>query len=268
MGVVHVSASRRRTGSLLIAVVLTFLAAVAGSSAGAAPAMPTAHRSAGLPTVGPLFANGLGRPHTCTASVVHSARHDLLLTAAHCVPAAGGSLLFVPGYLAGKAPYGVWSVTKAWIDPTWITSADPGHDFALLAVAAHQVAGQQVDIEQAVGANLLQFAPAAGTQLSVIGYAAGSGDRPVTCDNVVRWTSSYPTFDCHGYPEGTSGSPWLVREGDGTTYSVVGVIGGLDLGGLQEYTSYSSPFGMGVYITVTRADLNLPPDVSLRTGGV
>src|SRR5579859_8029263 len=92
--------SRRRAGALLCAVVLTFLAAVAGSSAGAAPTMPTAQPSAGLPTVGPLFANGLGRPHTCTAKVVHSARHDLLLTAAHCVPSSGGSLLFVPGYLA------------------------------------------------------------------------------------------------------------------------------------------------------------------------
>ena len=262
------SRSHRRARSLLIGALLALVVLIAGSAAGASPSLPTARTTNGLPTVGPLFANGLGHSHNCTASVVHSARRDLLLTAAHCVSPSGGSLLFAPGYLAGKAPYGVWTVTKAWIDPTWAAGADPGHDFALLSVADQQIGGQLRDIEQVVGANLLQFAPAAGTELSVVGYAAGIDDRPLSCDNAVRWTQTYPTFDCHGYPDGTSGSPWLVREGDGTKYAVVGVIGGLELGGLQEYTSYSSAFGMGVYITLTRADLNLPADVTFRTGGV
>jgi len=59
-----------------------------------------------VPAVGPLFFPSvagllptLGAPHSCTGSVVHSARGDLVITAAHCVYGIGATIEFVPDFL-------------------------------------------------------------------------------------------------------------------------------------------------------------------------
>src|SRR5579859_7830432 len=91
---------------------------IAKTAAPAPPVLAAGRPFAGTPAVGALFATtrggGLGR-HFCTASVVHSPRGDVLITAAHCVPpraARGGQIAFVPGYSGGRAPYEIWTVVK------------------------------------------------------------------------------------------------------------------------------------------------------------
>ncbi len=78
-------------------------------------------RGTGIPAVGALFTTtgtGLGK-HFCTASVVDSPHRDLALTAAHCVTGmAPARVAFVPGYRDGKAPYGIWAVTRVIMDRT------------------------------------------------------------------------------------------------------------------------------------------------------
>ena len=72
-------------------------------------------------------------------------------------------------------------------------------------------------------------------------------------------TDEFPTFDCHGYVEGTSGSPWVLRTARGP--QIVGVIGGRHQGGCMDSTSYSAPLSKSVS-TYRRASAGATADVA------
>jgi hypothetical protein len=94
----------------------------------------------------------------------------------------------------------------------------------------------------------------------VVAYNAGRDDEPVTCVAKVFRIKSFPTFDCHGFIGGSSGSPWLTIDPDGHA-TIHGVIGGLKQGGCHEYRSHSSAFNDAVRILVHRAETGAKPDV-------
>jgi hypothetical protein len=216
-----------------------------GGAAGSASA-------ASIPTVGPLFVPsllGLGPllrlPHYCTASVVHSPGRDLALTAAHCVYGTGFAIEFAPGFHDNTSPYGIWAVRRVYLDAAWRHGHDPQHDVAVLQLTRRGGLG----IEDRTGpAPRLGGAPGAGSVVTVDGYVAGSGGRPLTCRAPVYYTAGYPSFDCAGYAAGVSGGPWL--QGG----RVVGVIGGLHQGGCTPATSYSARFGPDVAALLARAE--------------
>jgi hypothetical protein len=251
------------------ALVVTAVLGLAGPAAAdpAPPAgTPTATAFDGIPTVGPLFRNGLGANHGCTASVVASPGHDLLITAAHCVSGTAAGYQFAPGYDRGTTPYGVWTVQAAYVDPGWIRSQDPQADFAILRVAGQTRGGHRVGVQDVTGANVLGFAPPAGTPIRDVAYNAGLDDQPIQCATTAYRTSGYSSFNCHGYVGGSSGSPWLVRlPGTAVTF-VTGVIGGLHQGGCYEFTSYSSSFGLREQAVLARAALHAPADTVPQAG--
>ena len=80
---------------------------------------PTALTVGSDPTTGPLYL-ARSTAHICTASVLSSPTQDLIITAAHCVFGNGTGLAFVPGSVGGSAPYGRWTVTAAYVDPSWV----------------------------------------------------------------------------------------------------------------------------------------------------
>ncbi|MCW2568902.1 MAG: hypothetical protein JWN54_2999 [Mycobacterium sp.] len=216
----------------------------------------------GLPTVGPLYAGPVAAgDHTCTASVVHSPRRNLLLTAAHCVVGPGIGQAFVPMAHRGRAPYGTWLVIAAYADPRWVSGRDPRADYAFLTVAPQLADGVLAELEDVVGANRLAVRAGRRPRATVVAYPIGA-DRPIVCANRTYRHRGYPAFDCDGYTAGTSGGPWLRgldrRSGTGRVF---GVVGGLHQGGCFPYTSYSSPFGIGTATAYRRAALGLPPDV-------
>jgi V8-like Glu-specific endopeptidase len=199
----------------------------------------------GAPAVGALFTmsgNGLGS-HFCTASVIDSPNGDLVITAAHCVSGLSSTVAFVPGY-NGEAPYGVWIVTRVYVDASWSSSSDPDDDVAFLRVSQP---GSSVPIEQVTGADQLETGTPARQFVEVIGYP-NSSNQAISCQN---WTREpmpdQLEFDCGGYTDGTSGGPFLVGvdslTGEGT---VIGVIGGYEQGGLTPQVSYSAMFGANV----------------------
>ncbi|HEU5268077.1 MAG TPA: trypsin-like peptidase domain-containing protein [Jatrophihabitans sp.] len=252
------------------AIVLTALVAIGLACASPAladppapPGTPTATSFAGTPTVGPLFRDGLSADHECTASVVASPSRDLILTAAHCVFGTAAGWLFVPGYDRGATPYGVWTVTGAYVDARWRVNQDPHYDYALLRVAP---AGA-VHLQDVTGAHLLGVAARSGETITDIAYNAGRDDDPIRCTTTAYRTDGYPSFNCHGYVGGSSGSPWLTVLFGGRLTIVRGVIGGLHQGGCFEYTSYSSPFTWRVYGLLARASRHAPPDVVPEPGG-
>ncbi|GAA2825879.1 trypsin-like peptidase domain-containing protein [Kitasatospora sp. CM 4170] len=228
--------ARTAQAAVLAALLLAAGAACGGGdeqppSAAVAPPSPAGDR------VGTLSIRDAQGPRACTASVVHSPRRNLLVTAAHCVQSRRIGLLdglvFTPGYRNGYSPYGSWPVQSITVDPRWAAEDDPEYDVAFVTVRA--IGGREV--EDAVGGNPLATGQGVGLAVSVTGYPNES-DEPITCS--ARTSSQSPTqerFDCGGYTNGTSGSPWVTPAG-----AVVGVIGGYQEGGETDGTSYSVAF--------------------------
>jgi V8-like Glu-specific endopeptidase len=194
--------------------------------------------------VGALFTTSAGQSgqHFCTASVVDSPAGDLVITAAHCVTGTPGTIEFVPGYNRGNQPYGVWTVTKVYVDQAWESSSSNDDDFAFLRVSQP---GSSVPVENVTGAERL----AAGTPVSrqlvqVIGYPNAT-NQPITCQNRLRQAmAGQLEFDCDGYTNGTSGGPFLSEVDQATGQGlVVGVIGGYQQGGNTPQVSYSAVLG-------------------------
>jgi V8-like Glu-specific endopeptidase len=210
-------------------------------------AMATSARFDGTPAVGALFSTTGGQlgTHFCTASVVDSPGGDLLITAAHCVrgysQTAPKGLAFVPGYDQGSDPYGVWRVNRIFVDRAWAATADPDDDVAFLTVA--QPAGHP-GLQSVTGAETLAIGRPADGVLLVMGYP-GASDQPITCQNRVGWFSaSQMQFDCEGFTDGTSGSPFLADVNLATgTGTVIGVIGGYQQGGDTPDVSYAAALG-------------------------
>ncbi|HJQ42126.1 MAG TPA: trypsin-like peptidase domain-containing protein, partial [Jatrophihabitantaceae bacterium] len=194
-----------RITRLLIGIVVTIALVGAAPQAGGADA-PGAVETDPTATVGALYVPSVlglgpivGLPHECTASVVHSTTHDLLLTAAHCVAGTGVGYEFAPAYALGALPYGTWTVTRVYVNRAWAAHRDPQHDYAFLRVARRSWHGATRAIEDVVGGNALGSAPPPGTSVTVIGYVAGSNDRPLSCTTPTSLEDGFPAFDCDGF---------------------------------------------------------------------
>ncbi|MCU1647937.1 MAG: serine protease [Nocardia sp.] len=233
----------RRIAALVCGVLLGFVAPQW------AWAEPAAYEVEMVPAAGALFypsVSGvvprLGGPHFCSAGVVASPSHDLLVTAAHCVLGPGALIEFAPQLHDAELPEGVWTVTDMYIDPAWQMSFDPRHDVAFLRVAPR--AGKKIED---VVAGLPLAAPRVGEPVTVSGYPMGSGGRPLTCTAPLEAVEDGSAIHCSGFGEGTSGGPW-VQNGQ-----VVGVIGGPEQGGCSPDVEYSTPFGPDVQALLSRA---------------
>jgi V8-like Glu-specific endopeptidase len=198
----------------------------------------------GTPAVGALFttsASQLGQ-HFCTASVVDSPAGDLVITAAHCLAGASGTVAFVPGYDRGSLTYGVWTVREAYVDEAWSSESSQDDDFAFLRVSKP---GSDVPIEDVTGAERLATGtPPSRAQVQVIGYPNAT-NQPVTCQNWLHEPmAGQLEFDCDGYSDGTSGGPFLSQVDQATGQGlVIGVIGGYQQGGDTPDVSYSAMLG-------------------------
>jgi V8-like Glu-specific endopeptidase len=219
-------------------------------------AVPTAQPLQGTdPQVGALFEPDASGSHFCTASVVPSPGHDLVMTAAHCINDGNGqgnsAIVFIPGYSDGFGPYGVWTARALIVDPRWASGGDPDYDVGFVVLNSDD--GE--NIQDAVGANQIDFNAGFSHLVRVTGYPQ-KDDAPVTCEN---WTTKYSSaqlrFACGGFYAGTSGSPWI-SVGDAVTApgKVVGVIGGYQRGGDTNSVSYSVYLGSAIQALYKQAE--------------
>ncbi|GAB3394631.1 hypothetical protein GCM10027360_88030 [Amycolatopsis echigonensis] len=180
-----------------------------------------------------------GGNHFCSASVVHSPTGDLLLTAAHCVSGDVSGITFKPGYHDGIAPYGTWQVTAATVADGWKSSSDQDLDFAFLKVAQPGSAS----LESITGANQLGTNQGFSHTITLTGYPDGT-EQPVVCTGVTTQSDTYQQrVACPGFPDGTSGGPWVINQDPNTgTGTVIGTIGGYQTGGDTPDVSYSAYF--------------------------
>jgi V8-like Glu-specific endopeptidase len=238
-------------GGVLLVYANVGAAAVTASHSSAAPHQAPAVSDAGRPfrgtrAAGALFTMSAGKlgTHFCTASVVHSAKGDLAVTAAHCVTGTPGQIAFVPGYANGKEPHGVWKVTAVYTDKAWQSSQNPNDDVAFLRLSD---AAGGVPVERVTGAESVGIGWKLPALVQVIGYPETS-NQPISCVNwAKRFSPTQLVFDCDGYTDGTSGGPFLAdvsaASGRGT---LIGVIGGYEQGGDTPQVSYASAFGTAV----------------------
>jgi V8-like Glu-specific endopeptidase len=209
--------------------------------------------------VGALFITGLFPLHICTASVVRSANRSVIVTAAHCIRSGTGEgYEFAPGFHDGKAPYGMWRVTKAYAAPGWIQHHNDRDDFAFLVVEPRRINGRLQRLQDVTGANALGYTPTPGTMVTVVGYPLGIGGSPKHCRVATRRHGRYSEFSCSGFGDGTSGGPWLARGPHGRR--VVGLIGGLHQGSCSPAYSYSSPIARAAHRALYRAGHDKAPD--------
>lgn len=209
---------------------------------------PSAHTAERALRVGALFEHDASGGHYCTASVVASPGENLLITAAHCINDGNGAgyksdIVFIPDYRDGSEPYGEWTPRRLLVAPQWADSADPDFDVGFVVLQPRD--GE--NIQQVLGANQLGFNTGYRNLVRVTGYPSSDGD-PIAC---VNWTSPQSAtqlrFDCDGYADGTSGSPWVTRfDPRSRTGTIVGVIGGYQEGGDTPSVSYSAYFGSGI----------------------
>lgn len=202
---------------------------------------PTPRQDAKTLRVGALFDSDSSGDHFCTASVVDSPGHDVLITAAHCVNAGAGganrsNISFIPGYANGQSPDGVWTPAKYVLDPRWVSGADPDLDVAFIVL--NPLNGK--NIQDVLGANHIAFNTGFDHFVRVTGYPS-SADAPIACMNrTTQQSQSQLKFACQDFTGGTSGSPWITRFNPTTrTGTVVGVIGGYQEGGDTPEVSYS-----------------------------
>ncbi len=230
---------RGRFGALAAAVALLVIPAYGGQAAQASGRTAPAPATAENARVGALFKGGLDDGHYCTASVVRSSGHDLIVTAAHCLPAdesEGGRAVFAPAYRDGSAPYGTWPVESVYEDDRWNEDGDQDSDVAFAVLGPGSDGGKK--IEDVVGGAPLFAGRATGMAATLTGYPSDSEVPQVCTNTAVAYGDTQQRIDCPDFPGGTSGSPWVVEGG-----AVAGVIGGYQFGGDDPDVSYSVVFG-------------------------
>lgn len=243
----HGARLTRTAGTLALAMAALMWPTMAADPAASKVAAPVAD---GDPPVGALFSMSDGHleSHFCTASVIDSPAGDLLVTAAHCVSGysdtSPAGLVFVPAFDSGKAPYGIWTVTRIFVDSSWAASSDPDDDVAFLKVSQP---GSSFSIQDIIGGERLGIGQPAGGIVRVTGYP-NDQQQPISCQNQVSaFGPGQLEFDCGNFTDGTSGSAFLAdvnpATGEGT---VIGVLGGYQQGGETPEVSYAAVFGGGV----------------------
>jgi len=210
--------------------------------ASVSPAAPTSKPFDGNSAVGALFdltASGKLAGHFCTASIVMSPHRDLLMTAAHCVSGhPAGRMVFIPAYHEGHMPFGIWHITKVFVDSKWSANWDPDDDYAFL-VTAEAPSGRT--IQRALGGERLVFDQPAAETVEVIGYPSDT-NAPIICTNETTLVEkTQMEFDCAGFTGGTSGGPFLINVSQKTGFgTLIGVLGGYEQGGDTPSVSYAA----------------------------
>ncbi|MEU3372877.1 trypsin-like peptidase domain-containing protein [Streptomyces sp. NPDC006660] len=230
---------RGRFSALSAAAVLLVIPTYGDHDTVARSLTTTAPATAADARVGALFKGDLDGGHYCTASVVHSSGHDLIVTAAHCLSAdesEGGRTVFAPAYRDGSAPYGTWPVESVYADDSWNEDGDQDSDVAFAVLGPGSQGGKQ--IEDVVGAAPLFAGRATGGPVTVTGYPSDTEVPQVCTNTATAYGATQQRIDCPAFPGGTSGSPWVTEGG-----AVAGVIGGYEFGGDDPDVSYSVVFG-------------------------
>lgn len=195
-------------------------------------------------TVGRLYHSSLNEK--CTAAVVSSEHHVLVLTAGHCLAPGDGSgyytdFVFIPGYRGGDPtpiPYGSYQGKKPSVMKGWGMDGDHRYDVGFLTLEPN-AAGQPVG--EVVGENEISVNAGYEGHRTVFGYL-GNNTQAI-CFAPIRPLAAPPEsrvrIDCPGYEKGASGGPWFESY---DAASQLGVINGVNSTTNDARTAIASPY--------------------------
>ena len=182
---------------------------------------------------GKLFFNIENNSYICSASLI---KKGIAVTAAHCVSEFGrrkyyNGWQFVPGYSNGIAPYGAWSVSKAYILPSYYDGTDEcaqsgvvcRDDVAVLVLTPKPGTDSQPHYAGeytgwfAYGWNSEGFTPQGITHVTQLGYPTCLDNGRFMERNDAQGVSSAQfsgnTVAGSLMCGGSSGGPWLINFG-------------------------------------------------------
>ncbi|MFI9724383.1 FG-GAP-like repeat-containing protein [Streptomyces sp. NPDC052396] len=199
----------------------------------------------GMKSVGALFGlDEKNRPHYCSASVVQSPGHNLILTAGHCTRRLTKRVAFVPKYNGNNVPaipYGIWPVKDWFFYPEYVhndTSNVSDLDFSFASLKSVKGKG----VQDVVGGNTLARTKSFYNKVMIVGYpdtGHNPKDMPVKC-NTKTWPLpgyNQMQIDCAGMWGGVSGGPWFSKFHDDGTGEIIGNVGGYNGGGILDTKS-------------------------------
>ncbi|KAB8196901.1 hypothetical protein FH608_008955 [Nonomuraea phyllanthi] len=190
-------------------------------------------------TSGKVFFIGAdGLPHWCSGTAVQSQYRNVVATAGHCVydtQRPGSTLdrwVFVPGYSAGTAPWGLYVGKQVAGHYDFLLFNDYDRDYAFVNVysgvvssASHEVTDVGTLVDNVGGQGLAWNQPS-GSAVDVFGYPAGphpDGTRPYTGQTLESssgrtTTAQAPSVKAEEFTavdspftgEGSLGSSWLL----------------------------------------------------------
>jgi V8-like Glu-specific endopeptidase len=159
----------------------------------------------------------------CSAQVVRSRSHTLVLTAGHCVHGAdvgqgfATNFMFAPGFKDGTRPFGTWTASKLLTTPEWASNANLRFDLGAAIMRRNANGGGVQDV---VGARGIAFDQPRQQTYHAFGYPVQSpfdGRRLQRCVSGLARSDSPPGsgpqtmgIDCD-MTGGSSGGGWVVR---------------------------------------------------------
>ncbi len=209
-----------------------------------------------------FFTDVKGTDYECSGTAVNSVNKSVVWTAGHCVHQGSGgrfhrNWVFVPGYLAGAAPYGSWSAKKLLTTDGWAKTGDYRQDFG--AAVVRPLGSER--LADRVGGHGLLFNGSRDQTWSVFGYPATGpfdGTRQYMCVSN-RLADDYPpgpgpatlkiACDMTG---GSSGGGWLVDLVGGFG-QVNGVMSYSYDDTSYSYSSYQGDEALKLYNSATKA---------------
>ncbi|GII60583.1 hypothetical protein Skr01_06680 [Sphaerisporangium krabiense] len=166
-------------------------------------------------TVGRVFLTMRGVDFVCSAGAVRSHNMDVVVTAGHCAKDGAGAWAenwtFVPGYDAGRRPYGAFTARRVLVPERWSRRGDDSHDLAMVVVNP----SARGHLTEVVGGQDIGFNRPRGLRAYGFGFPA---DPPYDGEHLV-YCAGAPHGDPHDQTSdqgmrcdltaGSSGGPWL-----------------------------------------------------------
>jgi V8-like Glu-specific endopeptidase len=174
-----------------------------------------------------FFRNGKdGEDYQCSGTSLNASNRSVVLTAGHCVHGGAGGAwaqnwVFIPGYVDGKAPFGMFAYQRMRTTYAWTHAGGQGSsadDVAMVTTYPNR-AGQRLG--DVVGGNGITVGRSVqGVGIEILGYPSNrsGGARLSACRTTALQgiTSSEVKADSCGFGPGASGGPWLDRFDPGT----------------------------------------------------
>jgi hypothetical protein len=175
------------------------------------PNYPVGHPTAR--TAGKVFFSSGGVNYVCSGTIVNTEGKSSVWTAGHCVSDGGTwntNWIFVPNYVSGSAPYGVWYAYQLWTTSAWFYN---NNDFANDVGSAVMNRNSGNRITDYLGGQGIAWNQGTGYYMYAFGYpqaAPFNGSILIENDGYTYDNGDGTIYMLNDMTGGSSGGGWLL----------------------------------------------------------